>query len=215
MSSGIQVSHMTRAYAGFLKSSQRRADGQTREAGDFRSVAERIAQSAGDKRPSVPEDTGAAGMVQDMTTEEYRRFVYDRIALLPLAPSQAGWNWYVDISDVGLEAMKNDPAYEKYVLDTIRQHFSAPDPFGSRSFGILHFGASQEESYGQSWVYDSPADQGKDEEGYWEQRMERRKKLQKLLEELMEKRALARRQGLPEPGSLDISELLALLGGGI
>ncbi len=215
MSGGIQVSHLTGAYAGFLKSSQGRRDGQTRGVGDFCSAAERIAQSGKAGSLSDAGDTGAQRMVQDMTMEEYRHFVYDRIALLPLALSQSGWNWYVDISDAGLEAMKNDPAYEAYVMGTVKQYFSAPDPFCSRSFGILHFGASREESYGHSFVYDSPADQGKEEESYWERRMERRKKLQKMLEELMEKRALARRQGLPEPGSLDISELLELLSGGI
>ena len=108
--------------------------------------------------------------------------------------------------------MKNDADYEAHVLDSIRRNFAAVDPFHSSTFSILHFGASEEESFGHSYSYDSPADHLQDEEeSYWDKRKAYRKKLQELLDDLAEKRAVARRQGLPEPTMPDIQSILELL----
>ena len=65
---------------------------------------------------------------------------------------------------------------------------------------------------GHSYSYDSPADHLQDEEeSYWDKRKAYRKKLQELLDDLAEKRAVARRQGLPEPTMPDIQSILELL----
>lgn len=252
MSGGIHVSYKTKSYAAFFESCGKRQDGQSIQAGTFRSAAERIAQSAAggqDKQRGLPAGAGAVdvwqagcrdgkrsrrgeiadaavtdpvsalppahraeGLIRDMTLEEYKWYISGRIAELPVASSQAGWDWYIDITQAGYEAMKQDPDYEAHVLDCIRRNFSAGDPFHSSTFSILHFGATEEEFYGQSYRYDSPAEHLQDkEESYWEKRKARRKKLQELLDDLAEKKAVARRQGLPEPTMPDINAILALV----
>lgn len=239
MGSGINVSYMTRTYAAFLKSSRKKQDGQSVQPGTFRSAAERIAQRVSERAEVCPMRGGAnvipgagaerltgcgdlrgtetaASVVRDLSLDEYKLYIYDRISQIPQDPSQAGWNWYVDISEAGFEAMKNDPDYEACVLDSIRRNFAAVDPFHSSTFSILHFGASEEESFANSYSYDSPAQHLQDEEeSDWEKRKARRKKLQELLDDLAEKKAVARRQGLPEPTMPDINSILELLCAGV
>ena len=208
MDNGIHIGYMTGTYAGFLQSCRKRQDGQTKQAGTagtFRSAAERIAQGAAAADASRP-------AAADMTLEEYRLYLYDTISGIRPDASQAGWNRRITVSDDGLEAMRKDPAYGRHVLDTIRRNLSVRDPFHSRTFSVMHFGASDAESYGESWTYDSPAQHlGQKEKTYWEERIERREKQQEQLEELTEKKAVARQQGLPEPCALDIRAILELL----
>lgn len=130
--------------------------------------------------------------------EEYKEYIYDTIAGLPMHPSQIRNSVTVYISEAGFEAMKNDPEYEAWVLDTLKKNFSFNDPWGPMSGGnyVIHsFGATKEEYQGQS----RPKETGnsrrrKTEENYWEERRRRRKELnKKYYEELMERRALIRR----------------------
>lgn len=104
-----------------------------------------------------------------------------------------------------------DPAYEKYVLNTIRTNFSFQDPYGSRTYSVLHFGATEEESHGEIMSYDNPAIPRIKEKSFWERRIERNKMYQKQFEKLQQKRALARKWGLPEPVSLDMDTLLKIM----
>ena len=85
---------------------------------------------------------------------EYKLYLYEKISALPVHP----WNLQdyvaVFISDDGLEAMKNDPEYEAWVLDCLRKNFQACDPWGARcggKFVIFHFGATKEECRVESW----------------------------------------------------------------
>ena len=213
MGEGIYVNCMTKAFAGYVKAYE--AKQQTKQGGLFRSAAEKIAERAaeasdraadraeveGTNRDTAPATESRAVLsVEDMTMEEYKQYISDKISQIPIHPSQAG-----------CEAMKNDPAYEKYVLDTIRANFSFQDPFGSRTYSILHFGATKEEARGEIMSYDSPAIPHRREKSFWERRMERSRMYQKQFEKLQQKRALARKWGLPEPVSLDMDTLLKIL----
>lgn len=224
MGEGIYVNCMTKAFAGYVKAYE--AKQQTKQGGLFRSAAEKIAERAaeasdraadraeveGTNRDTAPTTESRAVLsVEDMTMEEYKQYISDKISQIPIHPSQAGWQWHIDITEAGFEAMKNDPAYEKYVLDTIRTNFSFQDPFGSRTYSILHFGATKEEARGEIMSYDSPAIPHRREKSFWERRMERSRMYQKQFEKLQQKRALARKWGLPEPVSLDMDTLLKIL----
>ncbi len=149
MDNGIHIGYMTGTYAGFLQRCRKRRDGQTAcvgTMGTFRSAAERIAQGVSAADASRP-------AAADMTLEEYRLYIYDKISKIRPDGSQAGWNRCVTISDDGLEAMRKEPAYERHVLDTIRRNLSFRDPFHSRTFSVMCFGASDVESYEEScWV---------------------------------------------------------------
>lgn len=129
---------------------------------------------------------------KDRDLEEYKRYIYDKISRIPMDSSQSGWQWHVEITDSGLEAMKNDPKYEAEVLSAIRANFAFRDPYQSRNYSVLHFGAPGERSYGESFGGGSRVF-GKKEETYWERRQKRRKRLREELEEIQEKKALAKR----------------------
>ncbi len=115
-----------------------------------------------------------AVLPKDMTMEEYKQYIYDKISQIPLHPSQSGWQWHVEITEEGFEAMKQDPAYEAQILRTIRANFSFCDPYQSWNYSVLHFGATEEESYGKSFGGGSRVLPER-EETYWERRQKRRK----------------------------------------
>lgn len=224
MGEGIYVNCMTKAFAGYVKAYE--AKQQAKQGGLFCSAAEKIAERAAEAsgraadrakvertdRGTVPAtESGAVSSVKDMTMEEYKQYISDKISRIPIHPSQTGWQWHIDITEAGFEAMKNDPAYERYVLDAVRSNFSFQDPFGSRTYSILHFGATKEESHGEIMSYDSPAIPRSKEKSFWERRMERNRLYQKQFEKLQQKRALARKWGLPEPVSLDMDMLLKIM----
>jgi len=210
MNSGIHVNYMTRAFASYLQTYEAR--NQTGQSGSFRSVAERIADSA--KGDLAETEKDAPFSPENMTMEEYKEYIYRKISLLAVDPSQTGWQWHIDITEEGFAAMKDDPAYEKYVLNTIRTNFSFHDPFQSRTYSILHFGAAREETRSEVMSGGSPAIPKEKEKSFWEERMERNRRFQKQFEKLQEKRALARKWGLPEPSALDIGALLEMMCGG-
>ena len=88
----------------------------------------------------------------------------------------------IQISDAGFEAMKNDPEYEAWVLDELRQNFLFQNPWVSVCGGtcsIHSFGATKEEYRGSSWNAGYMGGQGaalfdaKAGKSFWEQRAER------------------------------------------
>ena len=99
-------------------------------------------------------------------------------------------------ADDGFEAMKENPEYEEQVLKSIRANFSFVDHFHSMNYSVLHFGTTEEESYGRSFGGGNPMMEK--EEGFWERRAKRREKLNEQYEEMMEKKALAKRLVLDE-----------------
>ncbi len=176
----IEINSMTRTYANLAKCF---APNRMQPAGP--GFADKIADKLEGLDPP-------AVSPKDMTMEEYKEYIYNKISQIALHPSQSGWQWHVKITDEGFEAMKNDPEYEAHVLSAIRANFSFRDPFSSWNYSVLHFGASEEESYGESFGGGSRVYGGR-EETYWERRQKRRKKLQEILEEIQEKKAIVKR----------------------
>lgn len=180
----IQVSSMTKTYSTFLKNQEMLA--KARQGGSFtRELLE--------KYESMGKTSELADIMkvspQDMTMEEYKKYIRGTISQIPLHPSQSGWLWNIQITEEGYEAMKNDPEYEAYVLDAIRANFSFNDPWRNKSWGVLHFGATKEECYGESFSMGSSIKPEK-EKTYWEQRQEKRKRMKEQLDKFMEKRRL-------------------------
>lgn len=99
--------------------------------------------------------TASAVSPQDMTLDEYKRYIHDKISNMPIHPSQEPAHYSVQITDAGFEAMQNDPEYEKWVLDeALGTNFSSRDPWAPLCGGVyrcIHIGATVEESYGSSW----------------------------------------------------------------
>lgn len=140
-------------------------------------------------------------LVEDMSMEEYKSYIYDRIESLPVDSSNMQDSVSVHISDEGFEAMKNDPEYEKWVLDTLKFNFQNPDPWSGVSGGkfvIFHFGATKEECRTEIWRLGFRSGNGyrqfneKSEDSFWERRAKRRKQLKEELDKMQEKKAIAK-----------------------
>ena len=135
---------------------------------------------------------------KEMTFEEYKKYIYQKISELPIHPSNRNDFIAVPISDAGFRAMKADPEYEKWVLDTLQRDFMCYDPWGSSGKYVIHsFGASKEAYRGESWRMEEP--DGKDrynqksKNSFWERKARRRKQLKEQYEKLLRKRLLEKK----------------------
>lgn len=184
----FSVDYMTKAYNNFSRTHKMLS--QTGNNKEFsRDLVEKY-----EKMKEMAEicETSEAS-VKGMSMEEYKQYIHDKISQIPLDPSQSGWIWNIQITEEGFEAMKNDPEYEAYVLDAIRANFSFFDAWHSKNWSVLHFGATKEESYGQSYLSAS-AFELKPEETFWERRQEKKKKMKKQLDQFVEKKKLQEKE---------------------
>ncbi len=88
-----------------------------------------------------------------MTLEEYRRYISNKISQMPVDQSNRLDTVSVRISDEGFEAMRGNPEYEQWVLDTIKGSFTARDPWSGMCGGkyvMLSFGETPEETRTES-----------------------------------------------------------------
>lgn len=191
MAEGLYLDSMTRACHRYVQS---QLGGIRREGTQG---AEAFRQKI-DQASNVDRTTGKT--VSEMTREEYKRYIYDRIAALPVDPSQQMSSVSVHISEAGFEAMQKDPEYEKWVLDTLRANFAFHDPWAAvcgGSFSVHRFGATKEEYQGQGWYMGFQGGKGsalfdeEAEEGFWERRARRNKEYLEQQQEsaIREKRA--------------------------
>ena len=137
--------------------------------------------------------------------EEYKQYIYDEISGMYVHPSQSCNTVSIHITDAGFEAMKNDPEYEKWVLDTIRGNFSfynAWGPLYGGTYSVEYFGAAKEDYRGYSWSKNAQnsrkAYKSRSEDSFWERRRKRKKQLKKEYEEWLDKKALEKRRLLEE-----------------
>ncbi|MCM1144514.1 MAG: hypothetical protein NC318_09505 [Blautia sp.] len=144
---------------------------------------------------------------RETSLEEYKQYLYDKIESLSLHESNSQDSIAVHITDAGLEAMRNDPEYEKWVLDTLRANFRCSDPWSGiygGKFSVFYFGATKEEYRGESWRmgFQNGREQTlfreKSEDSFWERRRRRRKELLEQQKELDEKKAIAMRMAKSE-----------------
>ncbi len=203
MSNSMNINGLTRTSARLLKEYQSRQS--TIPAGGFLAVAEQVKKS---------DATGSAG--NGSTMAEYKASIFDKISQLPVHPSHMVDSVSVHISEAGFEAMKNDPEYEEWVLNQLRESFMSS---GSQSVlcggdrRVYYIGAAKEEYRSESW---DSSQQDSDElfeekaaGDFWEQRMESHKKFQELQREAAIKRWYLQRRlrGLP----ISAAELMGCL----
>ncbi len=135
------------------------------------------------------QDAGNVGKVnvKEMTREQYKQYIYDKISQIPIHPSQNMNSIAVHISESGFEAMQNDPEYEKWVLDELSYNFGFHDPWANLcggSYTVHTFGATKEDYHGESWFKGYQNGKGqtlfdqKAEDSFWDRRI-RHKKLMK------------------------------------
>ena len=141
--------------------------------------------------------------IQSMSMKEYKLYIYQRISALPRNLTQKGDVISVNISEEGFAAMKADPAYEKWVLDTLRNDFSCYQPWNAYtggSYRFYSFGADRKEYRSESYSMgfrndDRRKDSGrkKKEKSFWEKRAERHKLYMDLAQKAWYKRENERR----------------------
>ena len=123
--------------------------------------------------------------VQAMSMDQYKMYIYQKISALPTSATQKWDAVSVQISEEGFAAMKADPAYEKWVLDTLRQDFAFYNPWSAYtggSYRVHFFGATREEYRGESFQMGfrnggkhTDSAKKKKQKSFWEKRAERHK----------------------------------------
>lgn len=123
--------------------------------------------------------------VKAMSMDEYKLYIYQKISALPTSATQKWDAVSVNISEEGFAAMKADPAYEKWVLDTLRQDFAYYNPwsaYAGGSYRVHYFGATREEYRGESFQMGfrnggkhTDSSKKKKQKSFWEKRAERHK----------------------------------------
>lgn len=123
--------------------------------------------------------------VKAMSMDQYKMYIYRKISALPTSATQKWDAVSVNISEEGFAAMKADPAYEKWVLDTLRQDFAFYNPwsaYAGGSYRVHYFGATKEEYRGESFQMGfrnggkhTDSSRKKRQKGFWEKRAERHK----------------------------------------
>ena len=102
MNNTINVNYMTRTYSNFLKNNE--AKGNASKSPSF---CDRVAE----KSTTATETVGTVS-TKDMTMDEYKQYIHEKISQIPMHPTRMSESISIHISEVGFEAMKNDPEYE-------------------------------------------------------------------------------------------------------
>ena len=197
---GIFLDATTRFYANMIRAAQtvNGRPGQTAAENPFLQAMQNAAAGQAGMEPGIGDVSGTeAGHIysaEDMTMEEYKQYIYDKIIRLPVNPSQLQDAVAISISEEGFAAMKADPEYEKWVLDKLKADFAVYYPWGEMgesTFRYHHFGATKEEYRGECYAKDNKAKrqaEKRNEEDFWEKRKKRHKEYMEFCEKLWLKR---------------------------
>ena len=197
---GIFLDATTRFYANMLRAAQTTVcrPGQTTAGNPFLQAVQDAmagqAEAAAGAGNVSKADTGYIYSTEDMTMEEYKQYIYDKIIKLPVNPSQLQDAVGITISEEGFAAMKADPEYEKWVLDKLRHDFAFYYPWGEMgesTYRYHYFGASKEEYRSECFAKDNKAErqaEEKNKEDFWEKRKKRHEEYMDMCEKLWLKR---------------------------
>lgn len=117
---------------------------------DTASFSAKLAALQGtDESQSVTETKSTA----EMTMDEYKAYLEEKLAAIPWHPNRYNDEESITITDVGWERLKNDPEYEKWLLDYVAtdRSFYSPLLGTGGTYCTRHIGATKEEYDGWSW----------------------------------------------------------------
>ena len=128
---------------------------------------------------------------QEMTLDEYKAYIEGELQNIPRNITRHRDEVTIVISDAGYEAMQNDPEYEAWVLNGVREELSFPDylcgyPGTYGRHEVIQFGATKEDYRGQSSAIRKHDSRHVEEESYWERRLKKLKARLKIEQELFE-----------------------------
>lgn len=104
-----------------------------------------------------------------MTLNDYKRYIDDRISRMYNFGSL-----FIDISEDGYLAMKNDPEYEKAVLSKIQAEIDEMKKAGKNANPeVIHIGATEEQSWIERKLEAIRTEMDKTDDEWWSRRMEK------------------------------------------
>lgn len=143
-------------------------------------------------------DTGNTGVMtpgavspREMTMEEYKQYIAQKLRQLPVYPGRTQAHVFVTISEEAYAAMKNDPEYEAWVLDDLRSVWSGPGfcyGSGDEVYISVYYGATKEECHSDTWTIPgrSASDRARERQEENRRRLEKKIKKLKLQKQLRE-----------------------------
>ena len=152
---------------------------------------------------------------KDLSMEEYKAYIYSEISSMQFNSTQSQYSYTICISDEAFDAMKNDPEYERFVMQTIKSSFSYYDPWHSETYIIMQFGKTKEDAKITCMSAPNKAFEQKSEESFWERRAERKKKMKELQERIAAQKHLQyklREQAVMERRAIREMELKGIYG---
>ena len=140
---------------------------------------------------------------EEMTMDEYKQWFMNEMSGMPVSSwvRQSFSSGALVIKEEAFERMKNDPEYEKYVLNRVRSYYSASSGWsiGSNNVSYEVIGASPEECYGYAGpAGGSGSNISGNGESWWEKRHKRMEELMEEQEKEAVKKAQARRTAAQE-----------------
>lgn len=150
------------------------------------------------------DSTPAGKSTQEMTLMEYEDYINDKISRIPFHYSHRRIKEYLTISEEGYIAMKNDPEYEAWVLEHIRENRSVDMSFMTNNPNYISgvdyefIGASKEECHGEgynNWDHETKRKQDNEEAA---RKREREKALKKARKKALDKQYFLKQQGLKD-----------------
>ena len=92
----------------------------------------------------------------EMTMDEYKEYLAEKLNAIPWHPNRYNDEESITITDAGWERLKNDPEYEKWLLDyiTTDRSFYSPLLGTGGTYCTRKIGATKEEYDGWSWSKD-------------------------------------------------------------
>lgn len=210
MDNTMNVNYMTKFYAdytaGYSKESSVSANSGSSESKGAKGFTDKVEEKrAAGYRGARVENWDAeavkkaeAAAKKAMSLEEYKQYIHNEISRIPLHPSQTLSSISIHISEDGFKAMQEDPEYEKWVLDTLKEDFAFNDPFSTMCGGhyIVHyFGAQKEDYHGHSWYPEYQNGNGsklyneKSKGSFWERRVQTRAEQNEQYEKELNKKA--------------------------
>lgn len=169
----------------------------------------RINKNLGKSYAEILEETKNSLHSHDMSLDEYKEFISEKILQTPCHISRFKDDVTVVLSDKTFAAMKNNSDYESWVLNRIADELKFPDylcfyPGNNGRNEVYQFGETKEDYRGTSFAKPSNKNFKQPEKSYWELRLERLKKRieaeQEFLQEkerlLLEGEQLAQRRAV-------------------
>lgn len=178
------------AYCGMLPKS---GDAQKKNVSKTQTFAEAVKEMTAD----AAAETAVCKDTEKLSAEEYKLYIYFKISRMQRQSPQKlqSKNFVlVNISDEGFAAMQSDPQYENWVLGKIKESLYYDNTWEKRdgtNYFILSFGENNEE-YGEEFWFsgefdDYPQNKSK-QESYWDSRIKRQRKFDKIYFENLDKR---------------------------